>query len=233
MLDGLVCLHPLAEVRLEDALKELLRIQRYPRPIIREYKHSARDLVDQLGLVLAGKGQVAADGQVHDHAEGPHVGPLVVAAAFRDDLRSSELGTADVRVEDCLAFDERPGGPEVDQLRHRVLCRPGRQEQDVIWPNVPVRNRLGMQIGHGGEQLPHDPHRLSFGEGRVSQDALQHLAALAELHDQMAVKVILEHIEELADVRVVQLLLDVEHRLDAPGRGGLLVHTLHCILHPG
>jgi hypothetical protein len=127
-----------------------------------------------------------AEEDVHDDPRRPHVrlGPVVLA----QHLRRHVVGGAH-HVGEHLAGLEEDGEAEVDGLERRVVAPV--LEQEVLGLEVPVHDAQRVARLHDADDDARDLGGLALGEVPPVDDAVEELAALAELHHDVDVERVL------------------------------------------
>jgi hypothetical protein len=138
-----------------------------------------------------------------DYAGGPDVALLIVLLAKH--LGSDVVGSAYPRVEYLAGLLLLNCDSEVDELDRAGLLF----EEDVLRLDVPVHDVLGVDVGQRFQDLLGDlaclrNRYLALG------DALEEFAALAQLHYEHIVVLVVVDLVELGDVGVVQRLQDLD-----------------------
>ena len=72
-------------------------------------------------------------------------------------------------------------------------------------------NVLAVHVLNGRDELLHDGGGLLLTEVAAAADALEEFAARQQLHDDVGVEVVLEHVVQLDDVLVALALAQVLH----------------------
>mmetsp|Transcript_25286 Transcript_25286/g.72915 ORF Transcript_25286/g.72915 Transcript_25286/m.72915 type:complete len:202 (-) Transcript_25286:3-608(-) len=98
-----------------------------------------------------------------------------------------------------------------------MVIRPvGVAETNILRLQVPVRDPSAVRILQGAGDLLSDPGHFGFREAGAFGDAIEDLAARAILHDDPNRAAVLVSLKDLAYVRVVKLL----HEVDLPFEEG-------------
>mmetsp|Transcript_70945 Transcript_70945/g.200242 ORF Transcript_70945/g.200242 Transcript_70945/m.200242 type:complete len:400 (+) Transcript_70945:52-1251(+) len=190
---------------------EALRLGRHGLPLAGvELEAPPEDLLVE-PLLLEGGG--AAEQDVEDHAEAPHVdllpvphgvpNPPQLGAPARGDHLGREVvrGAAEGPAVACLHV--LPRQPEVRDLGVHRASVLGRQ-QDVVGLEVAVHDAPRVQVGHRLAESAEEPAGLRLGEAAACHDALEKVAPRDELHHEVEVRVRLEPAVELDDPRVLE-----------------------------
>mmetsp|Transcript_45222 Transcript_45222/g.121885 ORF Transcript_45222/g.121885 Transcript_45222/m.121885 type:complete len:325 (+) Transcript_45222:694-1668(+) len=228
MLDPLVAKRllgrvPLLRVFADELADERLGVVGDSAPVFAETDVADLHLGKKLPVVGALERGVAAQQDVHDDSGAPQVAGLVVLPGQhlgRHVVRRAGLGPQP------LALLELAGEAEVDQLQHVLLDRVLREEYEILWLQVSVADAVPMHVEDGAEHLLHDDRRLRLGEAACVDDAVEELAAFAELHGKVDVAPVLECLVQLDDVRMVHDLHDRDLLLEAR-------HVAHLVLGDG
>lgn len=115
-----------------------------------------------------------------------------------------------------LTFFDEDGESEVDGLERRVVVGAG--EQEVLRLEVAVYDPHEVADVNDGEDVPAHGSGLPLGVAPLGRDAVEQLAAGAELHDEVHVVVVLVRAPELRDVGLpAEVLQD----------GDLPAHVVH------
>ena len=121
-----------------------------------------------------------------------------------------------------------------DHLRETEVCDLEVLEllaaENVLWLEVAVNDAQVMEVRHRLEQRPEQLGGLKFGEARPAHDALEELAALEHLHDDVQVLLGLVQALHADDIRVVHQLQHGDLGAQQPlflGLDGALVDDLH------
>mmetsp|Transcript_7786 Transcript_7786/g.17856 ORF Transcript_7786/g.17856 Transcript_7786/m.17856 type:complete len:399 (+) Transcript_7786:927-2123(+) len=183
------------------------------------------DLVQKFILRLPIERVLPGEKNVHDHTGAPSVALLVVLHWRGDQLRGYTVGRAG-----CPAhlgpLLERATQAEVDQLDlfpPEGLVTLGvlqlRPEHDILGLQV-AENEVGpVQVGEGGEDLPHNARSVDFRELRLPAESLQKSPAGEQFHDEVNVLSVLIALICLTNVRMVEL----------PDNIKLLLHLLRIL----
>mmetsp|Transcript_131036 Transcript_131036/g.355606 ORF Transcript_131036/g.355606 Transcript_131036/m.355606 type:complete len:384 (+) Transcript_131036:581-1732(+) len=188
--------------------------------LVVEIKRALLYLLQEVALVPGEERRGAAEQHVRDHPCAPHVAQLVVALG--QDLRGYVHRRPAARRQH-LARLVCPRYAEIYQLERRVIRRA--LQKHVLWLHVPVHYPAAVQVVQRRQQLPNVRGRLALTErAPCPHDLLEELAAAAKLKNQVELHLVLEHLVELRDVRVVQLLLDRDLGLGRPRAAGDGLH---------
>mmetsp|Transcript_47244 Transcript_47244/g.110399 ORF Transcript_47244/g.110399 Transcript_47244/m.110399 type:complete len:308 (-) Transcript_47244:7-930(-) len=177
-----------------------------------EVEVAQADLGQHLRVGVSEEGRVAAEENVHNHAAAPKIAQLVVVAG--QDLGSHVVGCAGFGGQG-LAGGELAAQAEVNDLQEVLLDRILGHEQEVLRLQVTVAHMVLVHVVDGTDDLLHQDGRLHLGEVAGLDDAIEELAAGAQLHDQVDVPVVLKRLKELDDVGVVHHLHDGDLLLEA------------------
>mmetsp|Transcript_85372 Transcript_85372/g.226641 ORF Transcript_85372/g.226641 Transcript_85372/m.226641 type:complete len:226 (+) Transcript_85372:1313-1990(+) len=90
-----------------------------------------------------------------------------------------------------------------------IVCEVVRAEADVLRLHVPVSDSAVVRVLQRTGALFHNVGSGGLVYAALLHDAVKHFAALAELHDEEHEFALLIGLQELADVRVVELLHDL------------------------
>jgi len=99
---------------------------------------------------------------------------------------------------------------EIDDLQVLLLV-----QQHVLRLEVAVRVAVLVQVRHGRHDLPEEHPGLHFAEATLLDDVIEQLAARAVLHDDVTVRLGFDHLVQLADVGVREVLERGDLELDA------------------
>mmetsp|Transcript_104626 Transcript_104626/g.272328 ORF Transcript_104626/g.272328 Transcript_104626/m.272328 type:complete len:458 (-) Transcript_104626:231-1604(-) len=224
VVQGLLRSVAVTRVHLQEHADQNLGILRDVLPIRGiEGKIAQTHLRKHLGIGLAEEGRVAAEHDVHDHADAPHVAELVVLPG--ENLRGHIVGCASLRGQH-LASLELAGQTEVDDLDQILLNGLLGHEQEVLGLQVAVAHVIFVHVVERPDDLLHEDGGLDLREVPRLDDAVEELAARGELHDQINVAVVLEGLVEFDDVGVVHHFHDGDLLLEA-------VDVLHLRLGDG
>ena len=185
--------------------------------VVVELVDAGLDALVELLVVVVVEGRVAAEQDVREHADGPHVDLLAVGLAVQD-LRRDVARRAAELVEAPRARELRRE-PEVAELDRRVVVV--RHAQQILGLEVAVHDAQVVAVLDRLEQDQDQVPRLLLAVELLLGDALEELAALDEVHHQIKHRRLVEERVQLHDVRVVQLLQDV-HLLE---QGRLVVQV--------
>jgi hypothetical protein len=131
----------------EDPLDEVLCRGGDDVPLLRVHGElPGPDLVEEDVLVLVGKGRVAAEEDVEDDAERPHVALGPVLGTRRDHLRRNVAGRPARRAHHLVGAGEDLGEAHVRKLDGGVVVLA--LEEDVLGLEVAVDDALGVRVGH-------------------------------------------------------------------------------------
>lgn len=72
-----------------------------------------------------------------------------------------------------------------------------------------MHNLLLMTVDHSGEQLLHNDGRVILTEGFDLRDFIKELTSIYVLRDQVEIDLVLVELVELYDIRMIELLQDV------------------------
>mmetsp|Transcript_83682 Transcript_83682/g.241650 ORF Transcript_83682/g.241650 Transcript_83682/m.241650 type:complete len:592 (+) Transcript_83682:111-1886(+) len=194
--------HPCLRVHLHHRTDKVLRLRAYVVPSGLEFPASLPHLGERLLICPARDGRPAAQQDVHYDADTPDVALLVVPA--HEHLRRHVDGCAEFRLQHLPRFAGARQA-EIDELQNVALGVDwmAAREQKVLRLDVAVRNIVVMHVIHSTENLPHDVGGIDFAEVLSLDDAVEQFAAAAQLHREMDRFPVLEHFEELDDVRMV------------------------------
>mmetsp|Transcript_278 Transcript_278/g.868 ORF Transcript_278/g.868 Transcript_278/m.868 type:complete len:597 (-) Transcript_278:1548-3338(-) len=208
---------PRSRVHPEQAGDEVLRLGGDPSPFpLREGEGAGRDFAEELPLVWGVEGHVAAEQDVGHHAQRPHVHRSAVGLVLHDLGREVVWG-ARQRAEG-LARAAVHREAEVGDLHGGVGARV--LEQDVLGLDVPMHDAVLVEVADGVEQDVHCAGSLLLREPGLRNHAVEQLAALAELGDEVEVRgVVVEEGHEAHDVGVPHPAL----------RGHLADQALHVV----
>mmetsp|Transcript_75014 Transcript_75014/g.160676 ORF Transcript_75014/g.160676 Transcript_75014/m.160676 type:complete len:255 (+) Transcript_75014:996-1760(+) len=172
--------------------------------------------------------------EIANHPEAPDIRLLIIAA-------EEHLGGNIIRSACFCAcrhpWLESPRNTEVDELQWSLADLLLRTKKPVLGLEVPVHDPVLMQIIDSEQHLAEASCCKSLVKVSRSDDAVEELASLAELQDQVDGPPILEALDEADDVRVVQQAHDLDlfveprrllnrallHALDGDPRTGALV----------
>lgn len=110
-----------------------------------------------------------------------------------------------------ITWLEEHGEPEVRSFKRRGLVRT--EKQEILGLQVPVHDTHGVAVVHHGHDLPAEVGGGSLGVVALGYDAVEELAAGAELHDEIDGVAVLVRALELHYVAVSG---QVVHDLDLP-----------------
>lgn len=99
---------------------------------------------------------------------------------------------------------------EIDDFQVLLLV-----QEHVLRLEVAVRVAALVQVRHGRYDLSEEHPGLHFAETALLDDVVEQLAARTVLHDHVAVRLRLDYLVQLADVRVRQALKGADLELDA------------------
>mmetsp|Transcript_70821 Transcript_70821/g.200653 ORF Transcript_70821/g.200653 Transcript_70821/m.200653 type:complete len:276 (+) Transcript_70821:558-1385(+) len=231
MLQSLGSGTPSAGVSLQELPDELLRVLGDQVPVLREERELASLHEPQhLRVVLAVEGRVAAQDHVHDHAAAPEVARVVVLPV--ENLRGH------VERRPCLRLEELAGlvgGGETKVNELEPIAPYGvilGREEEILGLQVPVGHALAMHVVDRAEDLLHGNARVRLAEVPLLDDPVKQLSAVANLHHQVDLVVVLERLKEPNDIGVIHGCVDV-HLVDEGihlGDRGLL-DNLHRAAH--
>mmetsp|Transcript_6985 Transcript_6985/g.19790 ORF Transcript_6985/g.19790 Transcript_6985/m.19790 type:complete len:359 (+) Transcript_6985:672-1748(+) len=187
-------------------------------------------VLEDLCVAIAEKRRHEAQQHVQDDAAAPHVTFLVVASTAVQHFGSDVIrGTQRRRHLSGLARLKPLSGAKVNEHNRRVPKRfHGILDHHVLELQVPVRNALRMQIADRPSQLFVYVEYLHFCQSLHLANLVEKLAPVAHLENHVNEPLILVDVEHPADVRVVQLEVDVNlvcHEFEAPRRG--LLDSFH------
>jgi len=108
-------------------------------------------------------------------------------------------------------------------------------QQHVLRFEITVSVTVVVQIRHGRYDLPEEHPGLHLTQTALVDDVIEQFAAGAILHDHVAMRLRVDHLVQLADVRVRQVLERADLELDARQvfAQPRLVHDLHGHLLAG
>lgn len=93
-----------------------------------------------------------------------------------------------------------PSEAKVDDFDFGAVGRV--REENVLGLEVAVDDALAVDVLNGADEGLHEEAGLALGEVDSLADAVEELAAVEVLHDDVGVEVVLEDVEELDDVLV-------------------------------
>mmetsp|Transcript_72795 Transcript_72795/g.204428 ORF Transcript_72795/g.204428 Transcript_72795/m.204428 type:complete len:361 (-) Transcript_72795:16-1098(-) len=212
VLQALLRGHPLFGVVLQDALEEVdgipaqLDLGLPPDRFRQDLDH---DLTGVLGVV----GVLAILQQVHEDAECPDIGPVVVLLA--DELGGEVVGRA-AELGEHLSVLELARHPEVDHLHLGGDRRLG--EHEVLGLDVPMDDLQSVDVLYRPEHLLPQGRSVLLAEPLELHDLREHLAALAQFHYDV------EEVDVLVEVVVSDdiLVLDALQKPHLSNEDGLI-----------
>ena len=135
---------------------------------------------------------------VQDHPRAPDV--RLVAVVALQNLRRDVVGGAHDVVKVLLGL-EVGRQAEIDSLDRRVRFR--RLQHEVLGLQIAVDDAQVVAVRDGSHHRSEDGRRVLLGVVPPGDDAVEELAALAQLHDDVDVLAALVGVDELDDVRVI------------------------------
>mmetsp|Transcript_88532 Transcript_88532/g.275055 ORF Transcript_88532/g.275055 Transcript_88532/m.275055 type:complete len:319 (-) Transcript_88532:3-959(-) len=205
MLEGLLRVEPHLRVHHQELLHEVEACGRDPRPAVLPHVVLPRpDGADLLPLGGAAERHVADKEDEDDDAQTPEV--ALGGVALAEDLRGhvGEGAAAQLHLRVLLPDLAEP---EVDELQE-VGVLP--LVEEVLQFQVPVHDPAAVDVVHGQQHLPGGVGRVPLLEPLLLLNAVKELAARHALHDECQFGVALVDGEQPADVRVVQLLYELD-----------------------
>mmetsp|Transcript_10216 Transcript_10216/g.30331 ORF Transcript_10216/g.30331 Transcript_10216/m.30331 type:complete len:377 (-) Transcript_10216:102-1232(-) len=227
VLQGLLGRQPVHRVHRQQGPHKVLRRRGHLRPLV-GLVHPPPGLDgEDLLLLVSEEWHVAADQDESDHSHAPEVALAGVAPV--EDLGSD--------VVECSAAELhlRVGLPdvaeaEVDELEVVAVLL---LVEEVLQLEVPVDDALGVKVVHSEEHLSQRDDRIGLGEALPCPHALEKLAALHALHDEVEPGGALVDIDEASHVRVIHaqedlaLALELAHLLLADAGEVETLHRVH------
>mmetsp|Transcript_2750 Transcript_2750/g.9230 ORF Transcript_2750/g.9230 Transcript_2750/m.9230 type:complete len:389 (-) Transcript_2750:16-1182(-) len=225
-------------VDLEQARHKVLRRLGNVVPLRRrKLEPPRRHATEDFTVVVTKKWRVAAQEDVRDHAHAPEVALHRVLSSQhfrRDVVRGSDACVHDVGVEDGCELGEA----KVDDFDGGVVGFG--EEQEVLGLEVAMDDggAEGMAVIDGLQDLLEDLGGVPLGEGLFRRlglldDALEELAARAQLGDDVQELLLVDYVHDLDDVRVVHLGHDLHlARQHRRLRHAGLVDRLHRVVLP-
>mmetsp|Transcript_27953 Transcript_27953/g.74771 ORF Transcript_27953/g.74771 Transcript_27953/m.74771 type:complete len:281 (-) Transcript_27953:178-1020(-) len=206
MIHALLGSIPVLRIHLEETPDEAFGVFRHVLPIgCVEGEVPKPDLGQHLRIRVAEEGRVAAEQHKHYDPAAPQIAHVVVLA--REHLRRHVVGRASLRRQD-LAWLEFAGEAEVNDLEevpgYRLPCH----KEEVLWLQVAVADVVLVHVVDSADDLLHQIRGLALVEASDFNDAIEQFSALAQLHDEVYVAVVLERFVQLDDVWVVHHLHD-------------------------
>mmetsp|Transcript_90048 Transcript_90048/g.255189 ORF Transcript_90048/g.255189 Transcript_90048/m.255189 type:complete len:323 (+) Transcript_90048:705-1673(+) len=205
MRRGLAHGHAVLGVRLDEALDKVLGVRVHLVPRGRCHRiFFGQCFLDVLSLRTP-EGWLAAQHDICQHSQAPQVALLRVRLELprHDDLGRGVSEASNGRFH--RGANEGHRQAPVYQLDAGVM-RVSRAEHHVFWLYVAMRDAEGMRVAQGGRDLCDDVSCDGLGDLTALDDPVEHLPALAQLHDEEHAPAPLERREQLADVGVVQHL---------------------------
>mmetsp|Transcript_76337 Transcript_76337/g.166664 ORF Transcript_76337/g.166664 Transcript_76337/m.166664 type:complete len:291 (+) Transcript_76337:851-1723(+) len=181
------------------------------------------DLGEHFGVRVAKEGRIAAEHDVHDDADAPHVAELIVLA--RQDLRRHVVRRAGLRLEK-LAWFELARKTEIDDFEEILLDGVLGHEQEIFRFEISVANMVLVHVVDGPDNLLHQYGGLDLGEVSGLDNSVEEFSSSSEFHHEVDVSVVLEGLVELDDVRVVHHLHDCDLQFET-------LYILHRCLRDG
>mmetsp|Transcript_31525 Transcript_31525/g.97395 ORF Transcript_31525/g.97395 Transcript_31525/m.97395 type:complete len:421 (-) Transcript_31525:288-1550(-) len=202
----------LARVEHDHLLDEVLRLgaDRPPHLVLWEVVLPGDDALELVILRLGAERRVAAEQNVHDDAERPHVGGDAVRRAglvqagvehLRGDVQRSAAALGEFVVVAALL-----GEAEVDDLDRRVLVLA--RHQEVLRLQVAVHDAAFVQVRDTAQDVVHHARGAALTEMALGADAGEEFATGDELQDDVDVLPFVEEGLELQAVLVVELFQD-------------------------
>mmetsp|Transcript_41282 Transcript_41282/g.102334 ORF Transcript_41282/g.102334 Transcript_41282/m.102334 type:complete len:327 (-) Transcript_41282:45-1025(-) len=211
VLEHLLGREALARVNLEQLVDEVLGVLGDVVPpgggVVVAARH---DLLEKGWHLLLVEGGEAAEQDVQDHAHRPHV-HLDAVALGGEDLGRHVAGRAAGRLHDSL-LTHHLGQPEVGQLDRRIGRRRGVEQ--VLRLEVAVADVVRVQVLQRVRDLPHALGRILLGIRATRDDAVEELAARDELHHEVDLGALVEHLVQRDHVGVRDPLHDRDLVLD-------------------
>mmetsp|Transcript_67300 Transcript_67300/g.197578 ORF Transcript_67300/g.197578 Transcript_67300/m.197578 type:complete len:502 (+) Transcript_67300:625-2130(+) len=154
---------------------------------------------------LAGEHHVGQDTETPDVALAAVGVPVQAALALQGQHLRRRVQQRAGHAPHLVLGEEGAEPPVYDH--HVILVRAA--EADVLRLQVTVRDLPVVRVAEGSPNLTEDVRRKRLADPLVPEDAVQQLAAGADLHDKEHVLLVLEDLEEPADVWMVQLPHDL------------------------
>mmetsp|Transcript_83966 Transcript_83966/g.216105 ORF Transcript_83966/g.216105 Transcript_83966/m.216105 type:complete len:458 (-) Transcript_83966:398-1771(-) len=200
----------LVDVSHEQLADEVLRRLTHSRPGLGvEVKLRALDLSQRLGVGDPSKGWIAAKEHVAHHPDAPGVARFGVALALQY-LRRHVVEASDLCVHPRLLLSRHLAREA--EVAHAELRGPDVLvrvlEHHILRLYVAVAYSVGVQVVQCHQHCPGDDRGVVLRHLLLLQEAVQDIAALAQLQDQVQVVVVLKGLVELDDVGVVERLHD-------------------------
>mmetsp|Transcript_76339 Transcript_76339/g.166671 ORF Transcript_76339/g.166671 Transcript_76339/m.166671 type:complete len:320 (+) Transcript_76339:628-1587(+) len=224
MVKSLLGAVPIARVHLKEHPDEVFGVLGDVLPIGRvERKIANADLGKDLSISFTKEWWVAAEHDVHDDADAPHVAELIVLA--RQDLRRHVVRRAGLRLEK-LAWFELARKTEIDDFEEILLDGVLGHEQEIFRFEISVANMVLVHVVDGPDNLLHQYGGLDLGEVSGLDNSVEEFSSSSEFHHEVDVSVVLEGLVELDDVRVVHHLHDCDLQFET-------LYILHRCLRDG
>mmetsp|Transcript_22175 Transcript_22175/g.48492 ORF Transcript_22175/g.48492 Transcript_22175/m.48492 type:complete len:248 (+) Transcript_22175:770-1513(+) len=221
MIEGLLGSVAFPMIHLQQHANEVLRVLRDVLPVRGVEREGAQSHFRQdLGIGLAEEWGIAAEHDVHDDADAPHVAELIVLA--RQDLRRHVVRRAGLRLEK-LAWFELARKTEIDDFEEILLDGVLGHEQEIFRFEISVANMVLVHVVDGSDDLLHEDGGLNLGEVSRFDDSIEELTTSRKFHYEIYVSVILERLVEFDDVGMIHHLHDGNFLLEA-------VDVLHLCL---
>mmetsp|Transcript_9017 Transcript_9017/g.21500 ORF Transcript_9017/g.21500 Transcript_9017/m.21500 type:complete len:299 (+) Transcript_9017:645-1541(+) len=243
MLQSLLSRAPLRGILDKHCTDQVLGLIAHTVPLgIGKVKFASLNHFQDSSVIITIKRRIAAEQNVHDDSEGPHITFLIVLAA-------QHLGCHVVR-STCLCLHnsgfsvaECASQSKINDL-HRNLLDIGSfaLEQKILRLEITMGNSMSMAIPDCTHNLPHDNVRLLLGEVLQLNDLVEQFTANTLLHDKVVELGVMKGLHEPNNRRMIHFLHDL-NLCDAPLEVGLhflgitrpalraLRHGLHGILH--
>lgn len=118
-----------------------------------------QDIVDNIFVLFATEGRLAAKHNEHDDAHGPHIALCRIAAL---EHLGRNVVWCTIRLVHNFVGNDALREAEVDQLDMRLVALLIKQE--VLGLNIAMADAILMQVAQRVESLFHDSRRLLLGE---------------------------------------------------------------------
>jgi hypothetical protein len=192
----------------QEVANERLGVARDTRPLgLGEIKLRGNNLAKELRLILGPEGREATQHNVREDTGGPDVDGRVVPIT-QQNLGGNIVGRPTRGLQPCVRL-EHVGQAKVGNLDDEAASLVARQ-QHILCLQVPMRHALLVQVHQSLQQLLNNTRRLRLSQPAIRNNLVKQLTTSNVLDDQVDALLILKGTLQVENVRVVQLLHNLQ-----------------------